>query len=171
MQGNDTIVQSKGSNAASRVVKAGIFAAKSLEAMGDNDSHKDKLLVMSPSWKEIGSANIVLETCYRLVEAKKPREASEGSEDIIKVSGKTNAGRLAGCVKAVVLKEGEAIMQASGAEAIMQTLKATMRAEAYIRNDTDAEARLVLIPSYKTVTAVSPFNQTKTSVHVRCFIV
>jgi len=170
VQGNDTILQSVGVKTASTAVKAGIFAAKALERMGGSDSHKDKLLVMSPSWKKVGSNRTVLETCYRLVEPKEPREASEGSEGIVRVSSETNPGLLAGRVKAVVLEKGEAVMRAVGANAIMQTLKATMLAEKYIRQDTGAEARLVLVPSFEDITGVVSDNVTTTSVRVRCFI-
>merc|ERR1712007_148803 len=159
-----------GDSIARTAVKAGIFAAKALERMGGSDSHKDKLLVMSPSWKEVGSNLTVLETCYRLVEAKEPREASEGSEGIMRVSSETNPGLLAGGVKARVLEKGEAVMQAVGARAIVQTLKATMLAEKYIRQDTGAEARLVLVPSFEDITGVVSDNVTTTSVRVRCFI-
>jgi len=170
MQGNDTIVQGVGVKTASTAVKARILAAKALEKMGGNDSRKDKLLVMSPSWEKIGSNLTVLETRYRLVEAKEPREASEGSEGIMKVSSETNPGLLAGGVKAVVLEKGEAVMRAMGPKAIVQTLKATILAEKYIQKETDAKARLVLAPSYEKITGVNSDNVTSISVRVRCFI-
>jgi len=163
LQGNDTIVQGKGVANANRAVTAGIFAAKSLEAMGGNASIKDKLLVMSLSWKDLDVGDTVLETRYRLVEAKEPREAPEGSQDIVFVGAKTNIGRLAGFIKARVLNEGDAVMQAKGTAAVSQTLKATMVAEAYIRNETDAEARLLLVPSFENE---APKNS---SIRFRCF--